>query len=311
MGGSVSSSSSIASSVAFGRGLWSALPAEVRALAASDGLDERMAAAWDEAAAAWPELAVTPAQLAEHVAARVASAEELEAVLAPGVLPELLLACACSAGDETAIMKLEARYFPLVAAALGRLRLPAHAVDEVLQQLRAHLFARRPAAEMGIASFRGRGALASWLKVSAVRMGGQLIEQAQANGDGAGGDAALARLPGASTNLEQQYARRWSKEAFEQAFAAALQELSDRDKALLRLHHIDGVSLEQLGTLYRTHRATVARWLAMARQRLLDGTRAGLAERHRLPLAECDSIIREAQSQLELTLRSLLSARAD
>jgi RNA polymerase sigma-70 factor (ECF subfamily) len=141
-----------------------------------------------------------------------------------------------------------------------------------------------------------------------VRLAGQLVAAARANGDGAGGDEALARLPGAAADIEKQYARRWSKEAFEQAFSGALGQLSDRDKALLRLHHIDGVSLEQLGTLYRTHRATVARWLAMARQRLLDGTRALLAERHRLPLAECDSIIREAQSQLELTLRSLLGS---
>jgi RNA polymerase sigma-70 factor (ECF subfamily) len=295
-------------SIAFARGLWSTLPPEVRALATTEGIAARMETAWREASAAWPAVGLAAAQLAEYVAARVTTAEELEAVLAPGVLAELWLACACAAGDEIAIKQLEARYFPVVAAALGRMRLAPHAVDEVLQQLRAHLFARRPEADMGIASFRGRGALVSWIKVSAVRMAGQFVEVARAHGDGAGGDEALARLPGASVNIEQQYARRWSKEAFEEAFAGALGELTDREKALLRLHHIDGVSLEQLGTLYRTHRATVARWLAMARQRLLDGTRAALAERHRLPLSECDSIIREARSEFEMTLRSLLKS---
>src|SRR5258705_544993 len=86
----------------------------------------------------------------------------------------------------------------------------------------------------------------AWREVSAVRMAGQLVEVARAHGDGAGGDEAVARVPGASVNIEQQYARRWSKEAFEEAFAVALGELTDREKALLRLHHIDGVSLEQL-----------------------------------------------------------------
>jgi RNA polymerase sigma-70 factor (ECF subfamily) len=281
------------------------MSASVRDLVTPQELHERLQAAWCAGAAAFPMVAMTPAQLARHLAARVSSLAELDAVLAPETAAELWLACACSSGDAVAIRELEARCFPVVAGALVRMRLAPHAVDEVLQQLRAHLFARRPDAEMGIASFRGRGALVSWIKVSAVRMGCTLLDGVKK--DASNGDEPLQRLAAPAVDAEQKYARSWSRDAFKRAFAAALGQQSDRDKALLRLHYIDGVSLEQLGALYRTHRATAARWLATARQRLLDATRSALCDQHRIPLAECDSIIRSAQSQLELTLHSLLA----
>jgi RNA polymerase sigma-70 factor (ECF subfamily) len=285
-----------------------ALPASVRELAAPGALDARLREAWQAGRAAWPAIALSPSQLAEHLAARVATVDELDAVLEPETARELWLTCACCLGDASAIRQLEARYFPIVAGALVRMRLPPHSVDDILQQLRAHLFAPRAEAEMGIASFRGRGALVSWIKVSAVRMACQLLDAVKKQSSD--GDEALARISVGGADVEKQYARSWSHDAFKRAFASALARLDDRDKALLRLHYIDGVSLERLAALYRTHRATAARWLGSARQRLLDGTRAALADEHRIPLAECDSIIRSARSQLELTLHSLFATAA-
>ncbi len=76
----------------------------------------------------------------------------------------------------------------------------------------------------------------------------------------------------------------------------------------MRQHYLDGLTLDELATLYGTHRATAARWLAAARQALLDGTRQALMSRLRMPRAECESVIRMARSELDMTMRSLFAS---
>ena len=295
-------------STTFANAFWCALSAELRAaLTDDDTLAPRLDAGWEAATCAWPELSVAPARFGAWLAERSAGLRELDAMLAPGTAAELYLACACAGGDAQAMAALEARYFPQVRGSLKRMRLPDHSVDEILQGLRAQLLVRGRDGKPGIAGFRGRGALGGWLSVSAVRAACKLIKRGQdARSDG---DAALERLSGAARDVEGQYARQWSREAFGQAFATAMAQLTAREKSLLRLHYLDSVTIDQLGGLYRTHRATAARWLAAARQRLLDCTRAALIAEHQIPLADCDSIIQAAQSQLDLTLHRLFATR--
>jgi RNA polymerase sigma-70 factor (ECF subfamily) len=288
----------------FGAALIAALAPPLADLATSAAYAERLRAAFVLARDAAPAL---PAELlGNYVAARLSTAADLETALEPNLLHELFLACACTRGDASAIGRLEASYFPSLAAALGCMRLGPAGVDEVLQRLRAHLFLPRRDSEMGIASFRGRGALVSWLRVSAVRIACKLIDEGQKQRSN--GDEQLARLASVGSDLESHYVKAWTRDAFKRAFAEAVGELSPRDKTLLRLHYVDGMSLDGIGVSYRTHRATAARWLAAARQQLLDRTRARLVAEHRIPLAECDSIIRGAQSRLELTFHRLFAA---
>jgi RNA polymerase sigma-70 factor (ECF subfamily) len=298
----------------FSGAFWCALAPAIREVVDARAVEARLAMAWAAARARPAACELPPAVLAAYVAERVATVAELDAVLAPEVLAELSLACACARGDERAIQRLEASYFPQVAASLARLRLPGHVVDEALQWLRKHLLLARQDPDRsaghdgrrGIGGFRGRGALASWLSVSAARAAYKLVDGGRRDHDG---DDALARLSSPDGG-EGELVKRSSREAFERAFAEALAQLSNREKGLLRLHYLDGVTIDRLGGLYQTHRATAARWLAMARQRLLDLTRAALTRQLRLPLAECDSLIRAAQSRLDLTLHRLFATRS-
>jgi len=110
------------------------------------------------------------------------------------------------------------------------------------------------------------------------------------------------------SDQETSYAQDRYRDAFRTAFSAALLSLDDRDKNLLRQHYLDGLTLDRLGVLYRTHRATAARWLAAAKQQLLDRTRSHLMGQLRVPLADCDSIIRLVKSQFDLTVYRLFAA---
>ena len=287
-------------------GFWGALAPAVQALVERPLVAARLDAAW----AAREQTAFDlPARVfGAYLADRVTSLAELDTVLDPVAFEELFLACGCARGEVRAIAQLEARYFPVVARSLGRLRLAPHAVDEVLQRVRASLLVAPEGGAPGITGFSGRGALASWMSVNAGRTAYKLLQQG--NREAYDPEEELARRTAPDESAERQVAKRYSSEAFKRAFVEALSQLSSREKSLLRLHYLDGVTIEQLGGMYQTHRATCARWLASARQRLLDGTRAALGRQLRIPLADCDSIIQTAQSGLEMTFHRLFAGAA-
>ena len=70
--------------------------------------------------------------------------------------------------------------------------------------------------------------------------------------------------------------------------------------------HIDELSIDKLGALYRVHRATAARWVASARRALVDATRDQMITRLGVDSVELDSIIRLVRSQLEISIHEQL-----
>jgi RNA polymerase sigma-70 factor (ECF subfamily) len=158
--------------------------------------------------------------------------------------------------------------------------------------------------------YAGRGDLWSWVRVSAVRA-------ALKRRDRAGREIALthsvldalARQPGPGTPLpsdpELRAVRQQFRPRFEAAFTEALAALPARERNVLLQHHLDGLTTDQLGALYRVHRVTISRWLIGARGRLLQQTRERLIGAFALTPSECDSVIRLVRSQIDLTLASL------
>jgi RNA polymerase sigma-70 factor (ECF subfamily) len=257
------------------------------------------------AQARWPSCVVPAPLFAAYLAERVlttpvASAEVL-------AVDELYLSCACAHGDAEALRLFELHYMPKARAALLAMRLDAHDVDELLQRLRVYLFVHHDGGQLRIVQFRGRGTLGSWLAVSAVRSAYKLLQRETREQPSE--DEQLARVTTCDGDQDKS-ARHRHRAAFSDAFGAALLSLDDREKNLLRQHYLDGLSIDELGLLYRAHRTTTSRWLAAARQRLLERTRSHLMQRLRVPLADCDSIIRNVKSQFDLTLFRFFGAGA-
>jgi RNA polymerase sigma-70 factor (ECF subfamily) len=119
----------------------------------------------------------------------------------------------------------------------------------------------------------------------------------------------LAALPALGGNPELRFLKEGSRAAFRAAFQEALLALDARAQTVLRQHYIDGLSIDQLGALYDTHRTTTARWLREAREALMTGTKKALMRDARLSPEECESVLRDVQSQLDLSLATLLSGR--
>jgi RNA polymerase sigma-70 factor, ECF subfamily len=93
---------------------------------------------------------------------------------------------------------------------------------------------------------------------------------------------------------------------FKEAFQSALSSLSSRDRTLLKLHFVDGLSLDEIGGLHRVHRATVARWIARCREVVLEETRLRLATKLRLTPTEMNSFFGLMRNSLDVSIQRLL-----
>ena len=69
----------------------------------------------------------------------------------------------------------------------------------------------------------------------------------------------------------------------------------DEVKEALKSIGIDGMTITEIGALYRVHASTVARWIARSRQTILDQTRRLLRDRLRLGTQELEPDCRHAE----------------
>ncbi|MGB1012805.1 MAG: hypothetical protein ACPG4T_01630 [Nannocystaceae bacterium] len=128
----------------------------------------------ERAQAAFPELMFSDEVVVEHLAhmRKASSSHELLGILGGPHVGELYLAIACGHGSEAGLDRLEHDYFTPLRETLTRIKAcqDASIRDEVVQRLRERLLVARPGrCEPGILTYGGRGPLAAWLRVVAVR----------------------------------------------------------------------------------------------------------------------------------------------
>ncbi len=262
-----------------------------------------IAAALDRARRARPTLAVDSGGFAEHLQSRLGEAPPGTAI-ADLQVEDLLLAYACAKGDPAALHAFEAEIVASAPSFIRRLRLPAAALDEIQQTLRSKLLLRgADGSPPRILGYSGRGKLASWARVAAVRAG---LDMRRGSGEGAAQDDD-ADLVSPATDLEVQHLRARFGHDFEQAIREAAAALEPKQRALLRMQHVDGLNGEQIAAVYGVNRSTVSRWLAAAHDVLLAGVRRLLMTRRGLSPSEFESLARLVMSDLEVSARVLLA----
>ena len=110
-----------------------------------------------------------------------------------------------------------------------------------------------------ISEYSGRGSLAGWLRIAALREASKVARHERTE----------ARLrpddpPPALTPEEQTIRARYG-DAFNEAFRAAFAALPAEERLLLRLHFVDGLNLDRLAVALYCSRATAGRRLLAAR----------------------------------------------
>jgi RNA polymerase sigma-70 factor (ECF subfamily) len=249
--------------------------------------------ALDRARERWPAVKLERNVLAAHIARLVTSRGHAPHADHAG---DVALACACARGDKEALAIFENEMLARVPSYLVRIRGPSTLVDDVRQELRQKLLVSDSGTPK-IADFAGDGSLESWLRVGAVRTALKMVQHTE-----------RAEKPieeaVAATSPELELVRARHREDFERAVRESFRSLSPAERTLLRLRFVDGLELEALAALQRSHRSTVVRKLAAARMHMVDEVRRILREQKNLTASEIRSIIAVLRSELELTLRT-------
>jgi RNA polymerase sigma-70 factor (ECF subfamily) len=256
---------------------------------------------FEEGGRAWPGLDVTPDTFVLHLAAR-AGAGPSGAPLPPVErAADLYLTCACAAQARGAIEAFERAHLGVVGAYLARMRPSPAFVDEVRQQMREKLFVGRDGGRPKITEYDGRGSLASWVRVVALRAAIDLRRQTP--------DAAPPTPRAeeeAGGDPETGYLKQRYRQAFNEAFRGAVAALGGDQRELLRLHFVDGLTLDHLAARAGVHRATIARRIAAAREAVAEEARRLLEAALGASDSELESLAAVMRSQIDVSLPGLL-----
>ena len=244
------------------------------------------------------------AEFSAYVAERLPAACDVGASLPALRTADLYVACACIRGDSVALGHVERECIAPLADGLRRLGLSREAIADALQTAREHLLVGREDAPPLIAKYRGTGDLKNWVKVVVLRDGVHSVERKiEVPAD----NAVLADFVAASVaELETVAATAQAMVAFRTAFAEAVASLEPRERNLLRLNLVHGVSIDRLGAIYAVHRATAARWVERAREKLERGTRERIVQQLGISESECESLLRLAWSRLDASAERVL-----
>ncbi len=117
----------------------------------------------------WPRVQLDVAAFAAHLGARVGQPTDVLAALGTLHPTDLFLACACAQQDPAALRAFDREYLQSLGRMLARLNPPRVIVEDVAQHLRDRLLLATADRPPGISKYGGRGKLAGFIKVVAMR----------------------------------------------------------------------------------------------------------------------------------------------
>ncbi|MCY1034257.1 sigma-70 family RNA polymerase sigma factor [Corallococcus sp. BB11-1] len=274
-------------------------------------LDSLLIRAWEDACAQWPTVKLSLGQFVIHVAERlpkVSPDSPIAPLLTKLSLAELYLTCGCLQGLASAHEAFEKSYLAKLPGKLRGLRQPDAMIDDVCQITRVKLLVATPESAPRIGEYTGRGALLSWVLVTAGRIANKLrAAEKPASEDSA--EEVLKMLPGQGIDPELDVMKRRHHAEFRQAVHEAASTLSADERHLLRLHFADQLSTYELASLFRVNQSTVSRWLKSARQRVYEETRQRLQERLGLSTLGFKSFLAFIDSQLDMNISQILEEK--
>jgi RNA polymerase sigma-70 factor (ECF subfamily) len=276
------------------------LSADERPPWAADALDARLGAILTEARQTWPGVALEDDTFWAFLARRMPPDRDVLEVLEELKSADLYLACACLNGDDQAARAFEKEFFPVLDRALSGICGRTGQVDDVKQSVYQKVFVGEEGRDAAIHKYDGVGDLRAWVRVTAVRMALNLKRDGKRERPLS--PEILATIPKSGPGPEEDYLKRVYSDAFKQAFGRALAALDHKQRNLLRYYYIDGLTVEQIGRIYRVHKATISRRLGEIRELLLTETRNSLVRELDVSRTEFDSIMRLIQSRMDISI---------
>ncbi|MEO8179034.1 MAG: hypothetical protein ABI895_09395 [Deltaproteobacteria bacterium] len=225
-------------------------------------MDEAWQKAFVTASERWPSIRVSELELELHLE-RLGAGEE-----PPIHAAEVYVCCACALGRPEARLALVSRHGDDLEALVTHLAGPRD-LPTVLEDIQHQLFDAAPPL---VADYSGRVPLASWLRVTALR---RFIASHRARTL----DSGAPELPGERDVTEfclwldvgpsDAALGAGSLQRWELALTDALDALPQRDRTLLRLHVLYGVSIAALSKAYQLSKSSLRERISEYRERLL------------------------------------------
>lgn len=293
-------------SAAFLEGLPPSVLKEVRAW--SGDLEQRLDSVVERGRRAWPELSFEVEGWMRYLSRHQAAEAAHDPLVAFAHAEDLYLAYACIGAAPRALEAFEAAHFSRLPVHLSQLSPTRELLNEVEQMLRAKLFTAQPGEEPGIAAYAGRGPLGAWFRVTALNDALKLLraegkqERAERHSR-----AEAAGAPSKPADPEHALIRLKTKSDLQDILKEVLSQAPPRERALLRMHFVEGSTLDELAKIFKVHRATVVRWIGGARRTILAETQRRLVKELKLSPSEVSSTLRMSRSDWTLSLRSLLA----
>jgi RNA polymerase sigma-70 factor, ECF subfamily len=253
------------------------------------------------ARAAWPTVAIDLGEFAAYLATRLQEDEDPLAGLQQLRVADLYLAFAAVRGAHGAVEAFETALLGRVGTFVSRIDSSRPFVDEVKQALRIKLFVDDGGK---IAQYSGRGSLESWVCAVAIRIAYDL-RRAEVRHHPRQDEEDVGLLA-ASIDVELEMLRARYKGEFRAALQEAIAGLDARQRTLLRLYFLERLTTAQIGRLYRVHETTALRWIAAARQAIVEGIRSALERKLKVSKTEFDDLIGIVQSQLDVSFSRIL-----
>jgi RNA polymerase sigma-70 factor (ECF subfamily) len=217
---------------------------------------------------------------------------------------DLYLACACVGRARGAAAEFEAQYAKVIRRAVSRVVAASDDRKDAEQRVRQHLLVGAGAAGPALAKYPGRVPLARWIAVVAVRVAISLrrSENAERRLREKAGAEAIGVSP------EHLLMKAEIRRVFEPAVEQALARLTDRDRLILRLLLVGGMTHHAIAKCLGLSHQAISKRLAKARESLMKDIRAAVAGRLELPKSELSSVMRLVASQLDVNVSRVLSA---
>jgi len=209
---------------------------------------------------------------------------------------------ALASGDREALDRYERELVPAIAAQARRRGCSDDEIGDLQQILRARLLVGDgdgPA----IARYEGKSPLRAWVLVAAMRDAIRIRQRAEreAAHDFEDLEQLVDRDELATPSLDKERYR----DVFRAAFRAAIHALAPRERNVLRMHLLDGLTIDQLGAAHGVPRATAARWLTQAREAVSKSVRRDMMKQLGTDPFETDALLRWVQSRIDLSLSGL------
>lgn len=216
--------------------------------------------------------------------------------------PGVALACGLFHALPEARRSFDQHVVPRVRSGLQRAGAVDAEVDELVQDALTRVLVENSGERLK--QYRGQGTFPAFVVTVAMRLFS--TRRGKTSREAPGAVEALDSLPMA-LDLEKQLSRHQNRSHFAEAFRAALESLDPRQRTLLKLNLVNGSSIDQLAPMYQVSRASVARWIAQAREQLRLETLKRLSGSTRMDRDDLDGLMASLESGFDVSLRRFIA----